>query len=606
MNTQLTGPASVVQKLRDLYNRWLGEPGEVESAGARRRRNERRERETREDALNENLVGLAFSGGGIRSATFNLGVLQGLAELSLLKHFDYLSSVSGGGYIASWFAAWVRRESSLNNVEKQLRLGRVKQAAAFRRWEGKHPPERIPRGLVREEEPEPIYHLRTFSNYLAPRSGVLSVDSWVLLAIYLRNLVLNQLILLPAVLALVLASRYMLLFYKPAAWRELLPGKESLWGWYDFLAGLMIGLAFGAFFWSSSLVRPLRERKAGDGRKSWLGIGYLTVAGIAVVRTLFMLPPGRRMLDSGFAAWPLWFVPAYKVGSAAAWTDPIVWSGAVLGVFTPDIVVWAFRRVRRFCVGVWNAFRDQRRLGPTPRDGELTSGEQNEIRVLQFRVLLPFVAASVLFVQQFVAGTTEGLSVVGSPWLKQFALGGDQGPSWLLEMRPRWAGKAAISMHAARALAYGAFVGALYAIERLLVLARDAWRLILAMWRRSGAQSGCEASRVADLGGLWLRYRPARRGDAVHLCRVAGFPLGKALYGGNDDPGRAGAAGRLAGARLRGHSEGGPLRRLGDRRHSRVVGELVGVGAFVRRCLGERDGRDPVRAIRRQLDRLQG
>src|SRR5574338_1546621 len=37
------------------------------------------------------LTGLAFSGGGIRSATFNLGVLQGLAKLGLLPSFDYLS-----------------------------------------------------------------------------------------------------------------------------------------------------------------------------------------------------------------------------------------------------------------------------------------------------------------------------------------------------------------------------------------------------------------------------------------------------------------------------------------------------------------------------------
>jgi hypothetical protein len=60
-----------------------------------------------EAALEMELVGLALSGGGIRSATFNLGVLQGLASLGLLKRFDYLSTVSGGGYIGSWLAAWI-------------------------------------------------------------------------------------------------------------------------------------------------------------------------------------------------------------------------------------------------------------------------------------------------------------------------------------------------------------------------------------------------------------------------------------------------------------------------------------------------------------------
>src|SRR4051794_34503351 len=51
-----------------------------------------------------NLIGLAFSGGGIRSATFNLGVLQALAAHGLLPACDYLSTVSGGGYVGSWFA----------------------------------------------------------------------------------------------------------------------------------------------------------------------------------------------------------------------------------------------------------------------------------------------------------------------------------------------------------------------------------------------------------------------------------------------------------------------------------------------------------------------
>jgi hypothetical protein len=42
---------------------------------------------------------VCISGGGIRSATFGLGVLQGLARHDLLEQFDYISTVSGGGYI---------------------------------------------------------------------------------------------------------------------------------------------------------------------------------------------------------------------------------------------------------------------------------------------------------------------------------------------------------------------------------------------------------------------------------------------------------------------------------------------------------------------------
>lgn len=49
----------------------------------------------------EGLSALCLSGGGIRSASFNLGVLQGLARYKLLRSFDYLSTVSGGGYIGA-------------------------------------------------------------------------------------------------------------------------------------------------------------------------------------------------------------------------------------------------------------------------------------------------------------------------------------------------------------------------------------------------------------------------------------------------------------------------------------------------------------------------
>lgn len=46
-------------------------------------------------------VGLALSGGGVRSATFGLGLLRGLAAQGLLTRVDYLSTISGGGYVGA-------------------------------------------------------------------------------------------------------------------------------------------------------------------------------------------------------------------------------------------------------------------------------------------------------------------------------------------------------------------------------------------------------------------------------------------------------------------------------------------------------------------------
>jgi len=51
------------------------------------------------------LVGLALSGGGVRSSMFNTGVLQGLERMGLLRHVDYLATVSGGGFIGGFITS---------------------------------------------------------------------------------------------------------------------------------------------------------------------------------------------------------------------------------------------------------------------------------------------------------------------------------------------------------------------------------------------------------------------------------------------------------------------------------------------------------------------
>src|SRR5262249_7570853 len=62
--------------------------------------------------LPDDTVGLALSGGGIRSATFCRGVLQALAERGRLRAVDMLSAVSGGGYIAGFLGRLYTRMSA--------------------------------------------------------------------------------------------------------------------------------------------------------------------------------------------------------------------------------------------------------------------------------------------------------------------------------------------------------------------------------------------------------------------------------------------------------------------------------------------------------------
>ncbi|WP_246659387.1 patatin-like phospholipase family protein [Rhizobium sp. FY34] len=61
-------------------------------------------------------AGLALSGGGIRSATFSLGVLAALARRNLLPEFDYLSTVSGGGYAGCFLTSLIGRADTTEDI----------------------------------------------------------------------------------------------------------------------------------------------------------------------------------------------------------------------------------------------------------------------------------------------------------------------------------------------------------------------------------------------------------------------------------------------------------------------------------------------------------
>jgi hypothetical protein len=65
-------------------------------------------------------VALALSGGGIRSATFSFGLLRALAKAGTLPHVDYLSTVSGGGYVGSAFARLFRKGRKPEEVRAGL------------------------------------------------------------------------------------------------------------------------------------------------------------------------------------------------------------------------------------------------------------------------------------------------------------------------------------------------------------------------------------------------------------------------------------------------------------------------------------------------------
>lgn len=157
------------------------------------------------EEVEKNLIGLALSGGGIRSATFSLGVLEELKSLGLLKKIDYLSTVSGGGYIGAWLSANCKRAAE--------RAKELKAASAKGPKDPKYNKAYEQASIDWLDESanwrDSITHLRRYSNYLSPNIGFFSADTWSMAAIWLRNTLLVQLTVIFAIALVLLLPRPM-------------------------------------------------------------------------------------------------------------------------------------------------------------------------------------------------------------------------------------------------------------------------------------------------------------------------------------------------------------------------------------------------------------
>ncbi len=132
----------------------------------------------------ENLVGICLSGGGIRSATFSLGVLRGLAGAKLLRLADYLCTVSGGGYIGSCLSSLMTVRPPKGEGPKIRDRDEWKRSSVDNAGSGSGDatgPSGPKLGAMRfdmdEEMPlldyHQMHHLRKHGNYLILRHGFL-------------------------------------------------------------------------------------------------------------------------------------------------------------------------------------------------------------------------------------------------------------------------------------------------------------------------------------------------------------------------------------------------------------------------------------------------
>ncbi|EDN72650.1 conserved hypothetical protein, membrane [Beggiatoa sp. SS] len=133
------------------------------------------------------LIGLALSGGGVRSATFNLGLLQSLAKNKVLQYCDYLSTVSGGGYIGSCLSALLAKNPDASTTPQTFPLRDER--------DGKN-------------ERAEVNHLRATKNYLKSGGGLFNLDTWNMIGIMVSGIVLMSAIPVALLLMMVLFLFY--------------------------------------------------------------------------------------------------------------------------------------------------------------------------------------------------------------------------------------------------------------------------------------------------------------------------------------------------------------------------------------------------------------
>jgi len=169
------------------------------------------------DEVAEHLIGLAFSGGGIRSATTNLGIAQALSRMGIFRLVDYLSTVSGGGYIGGCLTSFLsvnrRHEQEAGKAEQftynsrdDLKFGTTWPTFPFNA-ERNAPAARCSARADSTEGTEIVAHLRTHGDFLIARRSILKREALRAVGTLLGGLLYTVVI---TVLALSLAALFLL------------------------------------------------------------------------------------------------------------------------------------------------------------------------------------------------------------------------------------------------------------------------------------------------------------------------------------------------------------------------------------------------------------
>jgi len=237
-----------------------------------------------ERRLLDDLTGLALSGGGIRAATFSLGVLQALDRYGIINRLDYLSTVSGGGYIGSSLSA------TLVKGNGEFAFGSSPQGTSL----GAKPSKMLSASELADSDA--VGHLRNYSNFLIPKG---LGDVLTAAAVVVRGLTANAALILW--IPLLLAA--LTVFSNPTRAdlvKSDLFGFTLYWPPVQHFAVTLVFLAsaFIYFFVWALLRSAVRAQMLADavGRAPFYGALVLIAVTLVVIHPLILMATGSEKL----------------------------------------------------------------------------------------------------------------------------------------------------------------------------------------------------------------------------------------------------------------------------------------------------------------------
>ena len=240
------------------------------------------------------LVGVALSGGGIRSATFCLGVFQALAQKQLLGRMDYLSTVSGGGFFGGFFGRMFTREwatrpltpdekksfivSASGPCSHRVQAARkfIAEISALTDGQKSVNSIRCVEAALKSSATPPLVWLRESGNYIAPGGAN---DGALAAASFLRNWIsLLAVMLITSLTGFILCN--------------LIRGILQDFGWMQTVEKMLLANVGPQLWWTPALAIPFLILVAGLlplGMAYWLTqkywvvwVGYLCAFGFAL------------------------------------------------------------------------------------------------------------------------------------------------------------------------------------------------------------------------------------------------------------------------------------------------------------------------------------